>query len=67
MFGSFERYLKRHHYQYSIITSFEFAQCREALKAKQKDLQPQGRGNKPQRSDSLTYDEIDMLYTTEQY
>jgi hypothetical protein len=27
--GSFERYLKRHYYEYSIITSFEFAQCRD--------------------------------------
>ncbi|XP_061196504.1 uncharacterized protein LOC133204775 [Saccostrea echinata] len=66
MIGSFERHLKRHRYQFSLITSFEFARCREALRAKQKDLKAQGRGNKPQRSDSLTPDEIETLYNTEQ-
>lgn len=66
MLGSFERHLKRHRYQYSLISSFEFAQCREALKAKQKDLKAQGRGNKPKKSDCLTPEEIEKLYCTEQ-
>lgn len=66
MLGSFERHLKRHRYQYSLISSFKFAQCREALKAKQKDFKAQGRGNKPKKSDCLTPVEIEKLYCTEQ-
>jgi hypothetical protein len=35
---------------------------REALKAKQGQLKKQGKGNKPKRACSLTYEEINILY-----
>lgn len=56
-----ERHLKRHRYQYSLISSFEFAQCREALKEKQQDLNALGRGNIHKNSDCLTPEGTEQL------
>jgi hypothetical protein len=39
-----------------------FKLTREALKAKQKQLKQQGKGNKPRRACPLTDVEIDILY-----
>ena len=39
-----------------------FAHCREALKAKQKDLKSQGKGNKPNRADPLTDRDVETLF-----
>lgn len=61
MFESIERHLTRHRYQYLLISSFEFAQCIQALKAIQK-----GGGNKSKQSDCLTPEEIRKLYSTKQ-
>ena len=38
MIGSFERYLKRHQYEPSLIKGVEFNRLKKALKSKQKDL-----------------------------
>jgi hypothetical protein len=66
MLGSFERILKRHKYGYSLITGVEFALTRSAMKAKQKDLKSQGKGNKPMKAQPLTDADIDKLYETGQ-
>ncbi|XP_021363676.1 glutamine-rich protein 1-like [Mizuhopecten yessoensis] len=66
MLGSFERYLKRHRYGYSLISSHQFAGTREALKTKQKDLKKKGMGNKPMAADVITDSEINTLYETKQ-
>ena len=60
--GSLERYLKRHNYSCSVISGFEFATAREALKCKQKNLNRQGKGNKPKAADAITDDHVDALY-----
>lgn len=43
--SSFDRHLRRMKYGKQIISSLEFSNVREVLKAKQKDLKSEGRGN----------------------
>jgi hypothetical protein len=44
-------------------TDTNFALTREALRAKQKDLKCKGKGNKPNRSQPITDEEINALYS----
>ncbi|CAC5401761.1 unnamed protein product [Mytilus coruscus] len=64
--GSIDRTLKYHKYGHTIITEDNnyttFNLTRNALKAKQKTLKKEGKGNKPKRADPLTDDEIDLLF-----
>ncbi|CAG2232665.1 unnamed protein product [Mytilus edulis] len=66
MVGSIDRTLKYHKYGHTIITEDHndttFNLTRNALKAKQKALKKEGKGNKPQRADPLTDDEINLLF-----
>ena len=39
-----------------------FRLTRDALKAKQKSLKKQGRGNRPNKTDAITDEEINILY-----
>lgn len=41
-------------YGKQIISSLEFSNVREVLKAKQKDLKSEGRGNISKKSDAIT-------------
>lgn len=52
-------------YGKQIISSFEFSIVREVLKAKQKDLKSEGRGNLSQKSDEITDEEINQLWEKE--
>ncbi|XP_043105718.1 uncharacterized protein KIAA1958 isoform X1 [Puntigrus tetrazona] len=49
-----ERYLKEHHYAYSITRDREFQRSQDALKQKQLELKFKGKGNKPHKSMKLT-------------
>ena len=60
--ASFERYLKKKNYGFSIRKDAEFEQARKALQSKQKDLKQKGKGNKPNASVALTEEEIKLLY-----
>lgn len=65
--GSVDRKLKRQKYGHTIIVDKScqddsFRLTREALKAKQKQLKQQGKGNKPRRAQPLTDEEINLLY-----
>ena len=64
--SSVDRKLRQTNYGHSIIGSGmkdrSFKLTREALKAKQKQLKLQGKGNKPRRAYPLTDVEIDILY-----
>ena len=40
----------------------KFTRLRDALKAKQKELKKQGRGNKPNATNALSKEEIDILF-----
>ena len=62
MFGSFERYLKRHKYSTSLIKGHEFSRSKQTLQSKQKILIMQGKGNLPKRADAITDEEINTLY-----
>lgn len=62
MMASFERYLKKKNYGYSIMRDVEFEKARTALKSKQRDLKKQGKGDKPNASVPLTEDDIKLLY-----
>uniref|UniRef100_A0A8C1KYM6 Si:ch211-126i22.5 n=1 Tax=Cyprinus carpio TaxID=7962 RepID=A0A8C1KYM6_CYPCA len=50
-----ERYLKEHHYAYSITRDWEFQRSQDALKQKQLELKFKGKGNKPHKSMKLTF------------
>ncbi|KXJ07227.1 DNA transposase THAP9 [Exaiptasia diaphana] len=60
--ASIYRYLTRKEHGKRLFIDQEFARLREALKAKQKELKKQGRGNKPNAMTALTEKEIDILY-----
>ncbi|XP_062579483.1 uncharacterized protein LOC134241461 [Saccostrea cucullata] len=64
LISSIDRALRRHRYETSIIQSpeFIFAATKQALKAKQKDLKQKGKGNRPQKADPLSDDDINILY-----
>lgn len=59
---SFSRYLRQKNYPHDIYTHTAFSQLRQTLTAKQKDLKAKGKGNGPNKSCSLSTDEIDKLY-----
>ena len=44
MFGSFERYLRRHRYSVSLIKGHEFSRSKDVLKCYQKNLKKTGKG-----------------------
>ena len=54
MMASFERYLKKKNYGYSIMRDVEFEKARTALKSKQRDLKKKGKGDIPNASVPLT-------------
>ena len=64
MISSMDRKLKRHQYPCAIMGSSGpvFSLTRDALKAKQRQLKKQGKGNKPYESQAIEDDEIDTLY-----
>ena len=62
MLASFERYLKRKNYGYSIIKDVEFEKARVAFKSKQKDLKKKGKGGRPNASVPLTEDDVKLIY-----
>ena len=65
LMASFERHLKKKNYGFSIMKDAEFEQARKALRSKQKDLKPKGKGNKPNASVALTEEEIKLLHDKE--
>uniref|UniRef100_A0A8W8NL87 ZMYM2-like/QRICH1 C-terminal domain-containing protein n=1 Tax=Magallana gigas TaxID=29159 RepID=A0A8W8NL87_MAGGI len=64
MISSIDRALRRHRYEASIMQSPDniFTATKQALKAKQKDLKQKGKGNRPQKVDPLSDDDINILY-----
>ena len=67
MMSSFDRQLRRFNYGHSIIMSPLFAQVREVLKSKQKQLKRDGKGNLANRSDPISDDEINVLWENGQF
>ena len=59
---SVDRYLTRREYGKRLFTDPEFTRLRDALKAKQKELKKDGRGNKPKATTALLDEEIDILF-----
>ena len=62
MIASFERYLRKKNYGFSIVNDKEFEKTRAALKSKQKDLKKKGKGGKPNASVPLTEEQVQLLY-----
>ena len=62
--SSLDRKLKRHQYEHTIMGSSGsvFTLTRDALKAKQRQLKKQGKGNKPKKSQPIEDEEINILY-----
>ena len=62
--SSLDRKLKRQKYPYSIMQNDgpAFNLTRTALKAKQKSLKKQGKGNRPFEAQPITDEEVDTLY-----
>lgn len=55
-------YLQRRDYPFNILKDDEFWISRKCLKAKRTDLKKKGKGNKPNRADSLLEEEEDRLW-----
>ena len=62
MLSSVDRYLTRRYYGKRLFVDPEFTRLTDALKAKQKELKKQGRGNKPNATTALSDEEIDILF-----
>ena len=60
--GSVKRYLSEKGYESDIFSDRDFKLTRDTLKAKCIDLKEKGLGNKENRADPFTNDEIRMLY-----
>ena len=61
MIASFERYLRKKNYGFSVVNDKEFEKTRAALKSKQKDLKKKGKGGKPNASVPLTEEQVQLL------
>lgn len=62
MFSLVTRYFKDNNYPFDIDLDAAFKGSREAKAAKVKKLKQKGMGNRPNRSESLTFDEEDALW-----
>ena len=65
MISSIDRKLKRNKYPVQIMqetNTNHFQLTRDALKAKQRTLKKMGKGNKPNATDPISDEEIDILY-----
>jgi len=60
--GSINRYLSEKHCNVDLIKDKEFKHSRDVLMSKRKLLRQSGKGNKPQKAEPLTKEEIDILY-----
>ncbi|XP_061191553.1 uncharacterized protein LOC133199700 [Saccostrea echinata] len=62
--SSLDRKLGRQKYVHKIMDSQDdsFRLTRDALKAKQKNLKKQGKGNKPSKAEAISDEEINILY-----
>lgn len=65
--SSFDRQLRRQNYDYSLSNSVEFAQVREVLKSKQRQLKRFGLGNQPNKAEPITDQEIEKLWESKQF
>lgn len=65
IYASVRRYLVDKSYPEDLTTSDKFRHSRNTLKAKAKDLKQKGLGNKTNRADRFTGEEIDELYRKE--
>jgi hypothetical protein len=57
------RYLKDHGYSTNIMTDPVFIHSTDVLKAKRKELKSQGKGNRPQKSEAFSSQDLDILYS----
>lgn len=64
--SSFDRQLRRYNYGEYIATGPKFAQVREVLKSKQKELKRDGKGNLPKKSDPVSDKEVDIMWQSGQ-
>ena len=61
-FSSIDRHLRRHCYGETFVESDVFSGARDALKARQIDLKKQGKGNRPNRADPLSDEDVEELF-----
>ncbi|XP_045163862.2 uncharacterized protein LOC123528196 [Mercenaria mercenaria] len=66
MVSSFDRQLRRYNYGEYIATGPGFAQVREVLKSKQKQLKRDGKGNLPRKSEAISDEELSVLWESKQ-
>ncbi|KAK3095913.1 hypothetical protein FSP39_020748 [Pinctada imbricata] len=64
--SSFDRYLRQHHYGYSISSSRELSAVRETLREKRFFFRREGRGNNPLKVDPITEEDIELLWRSGQ-
>jgi hypothetical protein len=66
MAASFDRYLESYNYGYAIFQSKEFADTKEVIQKRMKQLFQKGKGNFDQRSHTLTDADVNQLFQTGQ-
>ena len=66
MISSFDRHLRASNYGSSIMKGEAFDQARRVINAKTKELKKMGKGNKPNKAQPLSDDEVNKLYETGQ-
>ncbi|KAJ8300406.1 hypothetical protein KUTeg_021925, partial [Tegillarca granosa] len=59
--GSFQRFLRDHHYPIDIIKDKEFSHSREVLSSKQKQLKKMGYGNKRRKSQPISETDFEVM------
>ncbi len=64
MLSSFDRHLKQKNYARSLTNDPIFGQIKAVLTSKQRQLKRDGKGNLPNKSEALNYDEVNTLWTT---
>ena len=62
MVASLDRHLKENGFKYSILRDREFAESKQVLEGKAKQLRQEGKGKRPQKSRSLTTNEETQLW-----
>ena len=65
-FSSIDRHLRHHRNGKTLVESEVFSGARDALKAKQIDLKKQGKGNRPNRADPLSDEDVEEIFRARQ-
>ena len=67
MLSGIDRYLKEKQYKFSIVRDREFSTSKSVLEGKARILRENGMGKRPNKAESLTRSEEEILWTSDQF